>query len=690
VRVDPATLVYVFAGPDSGHFAVQFTSVANGTGDYADSASVAGREIYHWVGAGHGAFRIGRTLPLPELHQLVAVGGTARAGPLTADVEGAASRLNPNTFSSLDDSRHSGEAGRVRVALEGALPGFLGAAGLAVSGRSVGSRFSSFSRLEAPFEQESWGLPLDGDLEHQRRAELSGFVRPRGGGQLSLSLARLTTLSGFDGVRRAADWQRDGRVATRLLWERSDGTLAGRQFRDGGRDHLRGETRLRLAWLEPAFHAESDQRRTPSDSIPVGDRYREWGAELASGRTLPWRASASWTTRRSAQLQSGVFVNQSDARTVRAALDSPEALAFGVSLSAQRRDILPLADPSRTRSDLATVRLRGDDRDRGLKSRVSLEVTNEGESQRTRTLTFVGSGRGAYDSFGNFVGRGDYDLVLGVAPGFDRVARAATSAGLEWQASGGAARGSRLELRFEGEARRRGDLVAHDLAVSPGATLGDSGLVHGSVLQRAQAETPPEFRMGGLRLLLERRVSGDRTYDNYAQTQDDRQAALRWRSRPGPRVTGEIEAKLARHDASESLIAGSAFARRLTDAGGTGQVTVAPDARLRVAGALEITWERAADQTEATRTIRIGPDVGVALGRRGRLEQTVRRAFLSGPPPESLLPSALPAGAPRWDSQTRVDYRVRESTTFGLSVNAQEWPDRPSLVTGRADLRAFF
>ena len=88
--------------------------------------------------------------------------------------------------------------------------------------------------------------------------------------------------------------------------------------------------------------------------------------------------------------------------------------------------------------------------------------------------------------------------------------------------------------------------------------------------------------------------------------------------------------------------------------------------------------------------MRVGPEVGFPVGRRGHAEASVRRAFLAGPPPSSLLPSLDPAGAPRWEGQARVDYRVHESTTFGLSMNGQERPGLPTQVTGRAELRAFF
>ena len=115
-----------------------------------------------------------------------------------------------------------------------------------------------------------------------------------------------------------------------------------------------------------------------------------------------------------------------------------------------------------------------------------------------------------------------------------------------------------------------------------------------------------------------------------------------------------------------------------------------PDARLRAVAALDAQWSRPEGATESTRTLRVGPDVGIAVGARGHAEASVRRAFQSGPPPLSLLPTLDPVGAPRWEAQTRFDYRVHESATFGLSANAQDRPGVPLLLTGRAELRAFF
>ncbi len=690
VRV-AGVLIYAFARPDSGRFAVRFARVGQGLGSYADSASIAGRIAYKYVGPGSGAFVIGRALPLPESHQLWAGGGGVRLGALTLETEGAVSRQDLNVYSPIDDGDNVGHAGRAALAIEGAAPGALGHAGLSVTARAVDRRFAPFTRLERPFAQEDWGLPVDADLEHQHRLEAAGFVKPRFGGDLRATLARLDLPGGFTSLRRGLDWTRDGMLATQLAIERADARDPHRRFRDGGRERARGELRLRTAWLEPALRGEFDARRVPSDSVRVGARVREGTLELASARRFAWHAVAGYGLRRDALRSATGFDDQSEARTLRFALDGPPGGPLGLALAYQRRDLEPLASPVRTRSELASTRLRYDDAKRGLSASASLEVTAEGENRRVRTLTFVGSGQGPYDALGNFVGRGDYVLGIGVSDALERVARTALSARMAWQFGESEAwRGSRAEFDFETDARRRGEFRPGDALVSPGAVLADASLARGSVLQRLDTEIAPDSRAGALRLLIERRVSADRSFDNFGQSQDERTVSLRWRARPGAVVSTEVEARLRRQEAAQLLLGVQPYRRVLLENGGTAQLVVTPDARLRAVGALEASWVRPEDQNDVTRTVRVGPDLGFALGARGRLELGARRTFVSGPPVAGLLPTADPLAPPHWEGNARMDYRVRETTTLGVSFNARDVPHAASRYTGRAELRAFF
>ncbi len=692
VRVSPTRLVYAYAGPDSGEFRVSFARVGNGSGDYADSTAVEGRTVFRYVGPGAGAFVIGRALPLPESHRLWVAGGGLHLGIATLEAEGAVSRFDRNTFSALDDGDDQGRAARVAFGLRGRVRGPLpGEASVGVQTRSVGRSFAPFARLEQPFAQEDWGVPLTADLERQDRVEATTRYALANGTTLRATAGRLRTLDGFTAMRRDAEWTRAGVLGAHALWERAEAERDGWRFRDGGRDHLLGELRWNGRWLEPAVRGEADTRRAPSDTGRVGTRFREGAFVLQSPRALRWRARVGLALRRDAQARATGFEDQTRARTWTGGLESPPDGMLSVTLNVQRRDVLPLAALQRTRSDLGSLRLRGQDVRRGLRGNLSLEITSEGENRRSRQVVFVGVGQGSYDSTGNLVGHGDYALVETIAPELDRVARAATSAATSLDfGSSEAWRGSRVEFAFESEARRRGALRGTDAFVSPNAVLGDPGLSRGSVLQRLEADLAPGSRTAAMHLRLERRVTADRQFVDFAQTVEDRQGTLRWRARPGAAVTTELESRLRRQIAEQRLQAGRAFQRTLLDAGGTGRLVVTPSNVLRLTAFGEAIWSRPAGQPEVTRTLRLGPDVGIALGARGRAELTARRAFIAGPPAVGLLPSADPAGAPQWESTARVDYRVRESTTLGVSMAARRFPERSARYDGRAELRAFF
>ncbi|MFN8587958.1 MAG: hypothetical protein U0704_09165 [Candidatus Eisenbacteria bacterium] len=689
VRVAGDTLAYAYAGPDSGAFSVRFVRVGAGLGDYADSSLVAGRTTYRWVGAGRGAFAIGRALPLPERRQLVALGASATRGALRVEGEGALSRLDRNTASARDDGDDVGGAGRFALSLEGAAPGLPGRAGVRLGARTVERRFSAFSTLERPFAEEDWGLPLGADLEHQRRGEASAWWRPGERLEWRSEWARLTTDSGFEGTRTLSEWASDRGASLRASWLASDGRLEGRRFADGGRRRARAELKRTFARLTPSLRAERDVRRTPSDLAALRDVGEEWAAELAQGSADRWHWNTGVGARRDWH-EEGV-TRETRARFVRAGGETPAGGPFVAAAQLQRRTTRDVASGARANADLASVRLRGERAPWGLSGEANVEITGEAENRRVRALVFVGPGRGAYDAFGNFTGTGAYDVVLTVSPELERFARVATSVRAGWRfGSSDAWRGSRVEFALEDEARRRGALRPADVLLSTGLALVDPALARGTIAQRLETELAPGSRHAAFRLRAERRVTADRTYENFAQTTDQRTGSIRWRTRAGATAVLESEARVQWQRATQAFAAGGAFANAVVDEVAQSQLVWQPGTRVRAAATVEATWSRPLSQERFTRTLRLGPDLAWTLGTRGRFEAQVRRAFVSGPPAVSLLPSADPAGAARWDVNSRLDLKLHETTTFGISAGVKERPGHRTLTTGRAELRAFF
>jgi hypothetical protein len=581
-------------------------------------------------------------------------------------------------------------AGKLALSLEGS-PGRLGRAGVTVLARDVDQRFAAFGRLEQPFSNEDWGLPLGGDLEHQRRIEANGFLRPAPGGQLRWMVAALRTPEHFSGLRRSADWTSEGRLITRASYERSDGTQEGLRFASGGRERAQGELRLRTGWVLPGVRANYDLQRTPSDSAQIATRAREAGVDLQSGPRLAWRAAAGVSLRRDGSGTLDSLPDQTESRTLRVQLDSPPERMLGVGATWQRRDVRPISSGTSARSDLASMRLGLENPSRGLSGSGNVEVTTEGQSQQARSLVYAGPGLGAYDALGNFVGRGDYSLGITVLPGLQHIARAATSAHGGWTFGESEIwHGSRVEFSFESDARRQGELRATDIMISPGSVIGDPQLVRASVVQRFESDLAPGARVSNLHLLLERRVTADRSFENFSQSQDERTGQLRWRARVGSVWSAELESRLRRREAAQQLFAGAQYQRTLIEQGGSGQWIFQPGSRLRAAAVVDAAWTRPEGQPVPTRTLQVGPDASFAVGARGRADVSVRRSFIAGPPAVGLLPSVDPAGAPQWNASSHLDVRVHDSTTLGGTYVISVWPNLPTRAQGRIELRAFF
>src|SRR6185295_9514257 len=210
-----------------------------------------------------------------------------------------------------------------------------------------------------PFVEEDWGLPAGTDLTHQTRYEAATFIRPRGAGEARAGFGYLKTPDGFTSERRSLSWLRDGTVHAVARWDASDGEDRRKRLSEGGRDHLLAELGARLHWLEPAVRAESDERRSPSDTGYVGGRDRVVGAELRSPGWSVWRSRLAAELHREGVRDSLGFRDVGEAVTGRFELESPAAHKLTVATQAQRRDRRSLEGGPRTRSDLASVLVRG-------------------------------------------------------------------------------------------------------------------------------------------------------------------------------------------------------------------------------------------------------------------------------------------------------------------------------------------
>ena len=93
----------------TGDYIVTFVEVGEGRGDYRRAGiSTRGAPYFEFAGADSGAYRVGKTLPLPASSNLYTARLERPAGALTFDGEWNVSEYDANTLSPLDDADNNG------------------------------------------------------------------------------------------------------------------------------------------------------------------------------------------------------------------------------------------------------------------------------------------------------------------------------------------------------------------------------------------------------------------------------------------------------------------------------------------------------------------------------------------------------------------------------------------------------
>jgi hypothetical protein len=579
---------------------VRFARVGTGRGEYADSAVVAGRTIYRYVGPGAGAWRVGRALPAPEAHRLVAVTTQGKLGGFTLEGEGAWSTLDSQHL--LDTGRRRRWRRRMAHEARGrdARTGTAGRTGVLARMARRGSSVRTLLATRARVHRGGLGAPSGADLEHPQRGEAAGWWRPGVGREFRFGAARLTTPDGYAGTRRDATgrWQA-GAWTGSATWLDAEGRTAGARFGRGGRTRTIAEMRWTGAWLVPSVRGERERREAPGDTAAVEDRVEALDADSRAARRRPgaWRSGWCAPRREGRGTHRVAHAHAHLAGSVR------DAGGHAVRRRAgrQRRDTRDERTGALVRQDLASTRLRGEWRPAGVSASLQVERTGEAENRRLRVLTFVGAGRGSYDATGNFVGTGDHDLVLVVSPELERFRthRHERARRLGVRHERVVARFTRSNSPSRMRARRRGEGRWADAVLLGGRALGDAALARASVLQRLESELAPGSRPA-FRLRAERRVGVDRTFENFMQATDQRTGRSAGARGPGPprapRPRGASRGS-ARRSRSRAV---RAMRARSSSRVGRRSSCWQPDAALRAAAVVEATWSRAPG--ERTRT----------------------------------------------------------------------------------------
>ena len=407
---------YRYVGEGLASCRIRFDDVGEGEGDYGDSLLAGGKTIYHFIGPRRGRYLPGRAVPRPSERSVVDLLGTW-SGPagISAEVEGAGSSDDPNTYSSRDDEDRLGGAWRMRLARETlplrALGRGLGRWGLGLDAREVRSRFRSLTRLDPGWIGYDWGISSDRLTEGDRRYALRARGEPGGNLALEGALETLSNLDDLDGRRALLTLRRTGRVfGNAELQKVSTEDRAGGVTKPGRRDvaAFGGGGRWSRAEAKVGFRTEeSVSGKGPETSGTGFDEWRGSAAWVLGGDRGRFEVGRSL---RQDRVVRGSADTQGDrARTWDArALYQPTGRL--VDLRYARRDLRRQGVD--VRSDLAGLLWSEEGAGGRFGQQVRGDLTTQEQEPRVKSIEYVGEDLGHYDSLGVYVGTGDYDVVL--------------------------------------------------------------------------------------------------------------------------------------------------------------------------------------------------------------------------------------------------------------------------------------
>lgn len=644
---------FVYAGRDSGDFAVSFRQVASGEGAYVDSISEEwGRRIFIHVGEGRGNYTPLVPLPLPESHSLIGFSGKARPfHALSLEAEAAWSDRDRNTLSPLDDGDNTGSGARVEARLDpvpvGPEKARLGEVGVRGSWRSVSENFEPLGRYRGPQWDERW---MTGDLARAigpgrreddflgagdafasrgreneaegegtfRRATPLGTLRFSGeGGRLERDEFHARRWSWKSSIERERRFAVDF-TGERITSEEAD-TLEGETFRRAGGASVRiGPVRpfLRLGRERREFLHAGGERR--------GDRGIEKRAGFAWGDAAAFTGETSVTFETRDYLDSlvGDWEEWYEARTDEVSVDWRGPVSLHALYRGRGLDYGERVTEGNRRSDLGRIELRHGGWGGLVRGNWTYEVTTEESRSRRKVLLRAPKGEEAdYDSLGNyFPGEGTFNQEIvegGAEPLIDL--EAGGTIRIEPGRIGEPGRfrkGLRSETVIRVSERTTTDDAASLLLLDPSAFQRNDATLRGSASIRQEFRWTDPLSDAGFYLRYYREEREENEYETIHRDDSVREILGRAKLPFSPAVATELEwtRRSEREDSNDrravDLTSDDWVAAVLVQTG--------PRWRLRLPGAVRSDREKVRE--EELLEVRVEPEGTLHLAARGRLD----------------------------------------------------------------------
>jgi hypothetical protein len=679
--------VFEYAGPDSGDFDLSFERTQGG--DYSYNY-VHG--FYTYVGAGEGEYRLGKRLPLPADHTLVALDGRIafpRQGYVAAET--ALSDLDKNTFSELDDGDNLGNAEVLSAGLPEASFGALGGGtvGLSLTARRVGGNFRGIGRYRDVRYDEKWELAGLALPEEELLVEGTSNLRLDGGGRFSLTQAYLARGDALDSRKsefsfeahptaRSRLWA-DGRLVT--LSYAPDSTLVGenreRTLYRGGVEHVFGS-------LRPGIFYGHDARATDE----AGERYDEYGASLESVGAGRLSFGARYAFRRTDRSQGDGWARASRTTTeeYRATVTGPGSLTLDGNVVRRATEFEEgFAEPG-SRYDLVSVRATESLLSDALTGEARYTVTSTEIEEKERYVTHEGD-----VEIVHIVSTGRYlpvtELSTSTRWALKFRSRTLARAGLPEPSAWGRFLSA---LSFDTDVRLTEMTTTNDkrrlYLLDPSVIQGED-TVRGEIVGRHTARYLAPGGSVSARLAFTTRDGLDRSYTNSSQETMERAATADVKISRGGSTTVRLQGDLGRR--AEDAVGGDTY--RIDERALLAEVSAEAVRNLEAKLTGRVAFEdEAVEGIDATR-VEVAPSFTYRFRGVGTASASVTRTLVQTSADE--LPTYLAEGrAPGVTLEWRImgEYRFNRYLTGSVNYTAAERPTSDPRQTLDVRVNAFF
>ncbi len=679
--------IFEYAGPDSGAYDLRFEREDGGDYEFDFIG-----DFYVYVGPGEGSYQLGRDIPLPTDHGLLAVDGRLEFGDSGhVVVEAALSDLDRNTFSGLDDDNNAGNAEIVEAQVPSiGIPALDDAKlDLTARARRVAGTFQSIGRFSDVRYEEEWELEGLALGEEELLTEAESLLTLEGGGSLALSYARLERGGGIESWK--ARYALEGKPnANSRLWSRGrfvDLSVrpAGAPPEDRERTLVSAGADYKLGRVRPGVAYRHDER-TRGDG---GERYDEYEVSLESAGSGAVSFGARYAYRLTDRAEGNLWRRASTTTTeeYRLGLTGSEKLSFEGTVTRREIDAEEGLGESGSRYDLANVRLGHRSLDGALAGELRYSVTATEVEERERIIyEEAGVQIIRIISTGRYLPVTDLSTSMKWALRFRKSSR--TGAGMPeptpWRRFLAAlSLETDLKLRESTTTDNKRGLYLLDPSV-----IQSDDTIKGEITGRHTVRYTLPSGALSVRTALITRDDLDRSYANASDTRTERKGTVDVRlSRPGG-LTYRIEADLGRR---ERNTAGVGDSYEIGEGGILGEV------QLRRSGGLDAKLTASLSRQEDSlagldaNLFRVTPGATYRIAGRGAVSANVSRTEVVTD--ETALPLYLAQGLrPGVTTDWRLtgDYRFNRFLTGSLSYVGERRPEGEARHTFDLRVSAFF